>query len=49
MSKPVITFIVAGSTVFARNIAGDIVQRPALANAEIRRWTSIPDGLRKAH
>lgn len=36
MSKPVITFIGAGSTVFTRNIAGDILARPALAAAEIR-------------
>ncbi len=31
-----ITFIGAGSTVFTKNIAGDILQRPALADAEIR-------------
>jgi len=31
-----ITFIGAGSTVFTRNIAGDILRRPALADAEIR-------------
>ena len=36
MKKAVITFIGAGSAVFAKNIAGDILQRPALANAEIR-------------
>ena len=36
MSKPVITFIGAGSTVFTKNIAGDILQRPALAGAEVR-------------
>jgi len=36
MAKPVITFIGAGSTVFTKNIAGDILQRPALAQAEIR-------------
>lgn len=35
-ARPVITFIGAGSTVFTKNIAGDILQRPALANAEIR-------------
>jgi alpha-galactosidase len=36
MAKPVITFIGAGSAVFTKNIAGDILQRPALAGAEIR-------------
>jgi alpha-galactosidase len=36
MPRPVITFIGAGSTVFTRNIAGDILSRPALASAEIR-------------
>ena len=36
MAKPVITFIGAGSTVFTKNIAGDVLQRPALASAEIR-------------
>ena len=35
-ARPVITFIGAGSTVFTKNIAGDILQRPALAEAEIR-------------
>ncbi len=36
MAKPVVTFIGAGSAVFTKNIAGDILQRPALAQAEIR-------------
>ena len=36
MSKPIITFIGAGSAVFTKNIAGDILSRPALAAAEIR-------------
>ena len=36
MSNPRITFIGAGSTVFMKNIVGDILQRPALAGAEIR-------------
>lgn len=36
MQHPVVTFIGAGSTVFTKNIAGDILQRPALAAAEIR-------------
>ncbi len=36
MTYPVITFIGAGSAVFTKNIAGDILQRPALAGAELR-------------
>ncbi|GGL60903.1 alpha-glucosidase/alpha-galactosidase [Wenxinia marina] len=32
----IVTFIGAGSTVFARNLAGDILQRPALRDATIR-------------
>jgi len=32
---PRIAFIGAGSTVFMKNIVGDVLQRPALANAEI--------------
>ena len=36
MSKnPKITFIGAGSTVFMKNIVGDVLQRPALSGAEI--------------
>lgn len=33
--RPKIAFIGAGSTVFTKNIVGDVLQRPALANAEI--------------
>jgi alpha-galactosidase len=40
-----ITFIGAGSTVFTKNIAGDILQRPALANAEIRLMDINPTRL----
>jgi alpha-galactosidase len=36
MASPKITFIGAGSTVFMKNIVGDVLQRPALAGAEIR-------------
>ena len=36
MAHPRITFIGAGSTVFMKNIVGDILQRPALAGATIR-------------
>ncbi len=45
MTKPIITFIGAGSTVFTRNIAGDIIQRPALAEAEIRLMDIDPERL----
>lgn len=36
MTNPRITFIGAGSSVFMKNIVGDILQRPALAGATIR-------------
>jgi len=42
---PVITFIGAGSTTFTKNIAGDILQRPALAGAEIRLMDINPQRL----
>jgi alpha-galactosidase len=45
MSKPVITFIGAGSAVFTKNIAGDILQRPALAGAELRLMDINPERL----
>lgn len=35
MNSPKITFIGAGSTVFMRNIIGDVLQREALSNAHI--------------
>ncbi len=35
MARPKITFIGAGSTVFAKNLMGDILSYPELANAEI--------------
>ncbi len=35
-ANPRITFIGAGSTVFMKNIVGDVLQRPALAGAELR-------------
>ena len=34
MANPKITFIGAGSTVFMKNIVGDVLQRPALAGAD---------------
>jgi len=43
-----ITFIGAGSTVFTRNIAGDILQRPALANAEVRLMDINPQRLEES-
>ncbi|MBB3948876.1 alpha-glucosidase/alpha-galactosidase [Aureimonas jatrophae] len=36
MSQPRLTFIGAGSTTFMKNIVGDILQRPALRDIEIR-------------
>ena len=45
MAKPVITFIGAGSAVFTKNIAGDILSRPALAAAEIRLMDINPERL----
>jgi alpha-galactosidase len=50
MSKhhPVITFIGAGSTVFTKNIAGDILQRPALAHAEVRLMDINPKRLEES-
>ncbi len=43
-----ITFIGAGSTTFTKNIAGDILQRPALANAEIRLMDINPQRLEES-
>ena len=43
MPKTVITFIGAGSTVFTKNIAGDILSRPSLAAAEIRLMDINPE------
>ncbi len=48
MPKPVITFIGAGSTVFTKNIAGDILSRPALAAAEIRLMDINPERLEES-
>jgi alpha-galactosidase len=45
MAYPVITFIGAGSAVFTKNIAGDILQRPALAGAEVRLMDINPERL----
>ena len=48
MGKTVITFIGAGSTVFTKNIAGDILSRPALADAEVRLMDINPERLRES-
>jgi alpha-galactosidase len=40
-----IAFIGAGSTVFMKNIIGDVLQRPALAGAEIHLMDINPDRL----
>ena len=44
-ANPVIAFIGAGSTVFMKNIIGDVLQRPALAGAEIRLMDIDPKRL----
>ncbi len=43
-----ITFVGAGSTVFTKNIAGDILQRSALANVEIRLMDISPQRLEES-
>ncbi len=45
MGYPKITFIGAGSSVFMKNIVGDILQRPALGGAEIRLMDINPERL----
>lgn len=44
----VITFIGAGSTVFAKNIAGDVLQRDALSDATIRLMDINPQRLEES-
>ena len=44
-ANPVIAFIGAGSTVFMKNIIGDVLQRPALAGAEVRLMDIDPKRL----
>lgn len=46
MPGPVITFIGAGSTVFARNLLGDILSLPALQESDIRLFDIDPERLR---
>jgi len=43
--EPKIAFIGAGSTVFMKNIVGDVLQRPDLANAYIALMDINPDRL----
>ena len=45
MPNPKITFIGAGSTVFMKNIVGDVLQRTALSGAEIRLMDINPQRL----
>jgi alpha-galactosidase len=48
MANPRITFIGAGSSVFMKNIVGDILQRPALAGATIRLMDINPTRLEES-
>ncbi|MBF0677512.1 MAG: alpha-glucosidase/alpha-galactosidase [Devosia sp.] len=48
MANPKITFIGAGSSVFMKNIVGDILQRPALAGATIRLMDINPKRLEES-
>ena len=48
MANPKITFIGAGSSVFMKNIVGDILQRPALAGATIRLMDINPTRLEES-
>ena len=48
MANPKITFIGAGSSVFMKNIVGDILQRPALAGAQIRLMDINPTRLEES-
>jgi alpha-galactosidase len=48
MTMTTIAFIGAGSTVFTRNIAGDILQRPALSGARLRLMDIDPRRLEES-
>jgi alpha-galactosidase len=48
MPNPIITFIGAGSTVFTKNIAGDILQREALKGATVRLMDINPKRLEES-
>jgi alpha-galactosidase len=48
MASPIITFIGAGSTVFTKNIAGDILSREALKGATVRLMDINPKRLEES-
>jgi alpha-galactosidase len=48
MRSPKITFIGAGSTVFMKNIVGDVLQRPSLADARIALMDINPQRLEES-
>jgi alpha-galactosidase len=48
MANPKITFVGAGSTVFMKNIIGDVLQRPALAGATIALMDINPQRLEES-
>ena len=48
MANPKITFIGAGSSVFMKNIVGDVLQRPALAGARIALMDINPTRLEES-
>jgi alpha-galactosidase len=48
MANPKIAFIGAGSTVFMKNIVGDVLQRPALAGAKIALMDINPTRLEES-
>ncbi|MFD9901688.1 alpha-glucosidase/alpha-galactosidase [Mesorhizobium sp. UC22_110] len=48
MRRPKITFIGAGSTVFMKNIIGDVLYRPALKNAVIALMDINPERLQES-
>ena len=47
-ANPKITFIGAGSSVFMKNIVGDILQRESLAGAEVRLMDINPQRLEES-
>ena len=48
MPNPTITFIGAGSTVFMKNIVGDVLQRPALTGAQVALMDINPTRLEES-
>ncbi|MGJ8585388.1 MAG: alpha-glucosidase/alpha-galactosidase [Marinosulfonomonas sp.] len=48
-ANPQITFIGAGSTVFMKNIIGDVLQLPALENAHVALMDINPQRLEESH